>query len=182
MGIGRGAGKDKAIEAANAAITSPLLETSISGARSVIINITSSSDIGLEDIETASTMIAQSAHPEANIIWGAAFDEMMSDEIKITVIATGFAQSGVNSVGKDIFSEQVNGLFSTNTTYQRTDPSRTAIPSFEQKPLPKTTPPQLKPQTPQYKPQTAQQPKTEKGQATSDDDYFDIMNIFKHKK
>ncbi|HOP10606.1 MAG TPA: cell division protein FtsZ [Oscillospiraceae bacterium] len=174
MGIGKATGKDKAIEAANAAITSPLLETSISGARSVIINITSSPDIGLEDIETASTMIAQSAHPEANIIWGAAFDEMMSDEIKIIVIATGFAQSGVNSVGKDIFSEQVNGLFSSSTPRPHTESAKT-VPSFEQKPLPKTTPPQFKPQTPQ----TA---KNDKAPVTSDDDYFDIMNIFKHKK
>ena len=72
------------------AISSPLLETSIAGARGVIINITSSPDIGLEDVETAASMITQSAHPDANIIWGTAFDERLSDEMSITVVATGF--------------------------------------------------------------------------------------------
>ena len=75
---------------AKAAISSPLLETSIAGARGVIINITSSPDIGLEDVETAASMITQSAHPDANIIWGTAFDERLSDEMSITVVATGF--------------------------------------------------------------------------------------------
>ena len=75
---------------AKGAISSPLLETSIAGARGVIINITSSPDIGLEDVETAASMITQSAHPDANIIWGTAFDERLSDEMSITVVATGF--------------------------------------------------------------------------------------------
>ena len=74
----------------SAAISSPLLETSISGARGVIINITSSPDIGLDDVEKAATLITNSAHPDANIIWGAAFDESLKDEMCITVIATGF--------------------------------------------------------------------------------------------
>ncbi len=90
MGVGEASGHSKAEEAAKAAISSPLLETSISGARGVIINITSSPDIGLEEVETASTLITSSAHPDANIIWGAAFDESMSDAMRITVIATGF--------------------------------------------------------------------------------------------
>ena len=81
---------NKAEDAANAAVSSPLLETSISGARGVIINITSSPDIGLDDVERAATLITNSAHPDANIIWGAAFDESMKDEMCITVIATGF--------------------------------------------------------------------------------------------
>ncbi len=83
-------GAGKAENAAKAAISSPLLETSIAGARGVIINITSSPDIGLEDVETAASMITQSAHPDANIIWGTAFDERLSDEMSITVVATGF--------------------------------------------------------------------------------------------
>ena len=91
MGVGRASGKDKAEVAANLAISSPLLETAIDGAKGVIINITSSPDIGLDEIETASTMIAEQADSEANIIWGAAFDEDMDDEISVTVIATGFA-------------------------------------------------------------------------------------------
>ena len=90
MGVGRAKGVNKAEDAANAAVSSPLLETSISGARGVIINITSSPDIGLDDVERAATLITNSAHPDANIIWGAAFDESMKDEMCITVIATGF--------------------------------------------------------------------------------------------
>ncbi len=91
MGVGRATGKDKAEAAANMAISSPLLETSIDGAKGVIINVTASPDIGLDEIETASSMIAEQADKNANIIWGAAFDENMDDEISVTVIATGFS-------------------------------------------------------------------------------------------
>ena len=90
MGVGVAKGAGKAENAAKAAISSPLLETSIAGARGVIINITSSPDIGLDDAETAASMITQSAHPDANIIWGTAFDERLQDEMSITVVATGF--------------------------------------------------------------------------------------------
>ena len=79
MGVGSAKGAGKAENAAKAAISSPLLETSIAGAHGVIINITSSPDIGLEDVETAAGLITQSAHPDANIIWGTAFDENLSD-------------------------------------------------------------------------------------------------------
>ncbi len=90
MGVGSAQGKDKAELAASAAISSPLLETSINGAKGVIINITSSPDVGLDEVDMASSMITKAAHPDANIIWGAAFDEELEDEMKITVIATGF--------------------------------------------------------------------------------------------
>ena len=90
MGVGFASGKDKAETAAQMAISSPLLETSINGAKGVIINITASADLDLEDAETASGMITQAAHPDANIIWGVALDETLNDEMRITVIATGF--------------------------------------------------------------------------------------------
>ena len=90
MGVGSAKGAGKAENAAKAAISSPLLETSIAGAHGVIINITSSPDIGREDVETAAGLITQSAHPDANIIWGTAFDENLSDEMRVTVVATGF--------------------------------------------------------------------------------------------
>ena len=102
MGVGSGKGVNKAEDAANAAISSPLLETSISGARGVIINITSSPDIGLDDVEKAASLITNSAHPEANIIWGAAFDENLKDEMSITVIATGFDAGLVGSDPMDV--------------------------------------------------------------------------------
>ena len=92
MGVGRAAGKNKAEEAAKMAISSPLLETSINGARGVLINITGSMDIGLEEVETAANQVQEAAHPEANIIFGATFDEDLEDEIRVTVIATGFEE------------------------------------------------------------------------------------------
>lgn len=98
MGIGYSTGKDKAEEAARMAITSPLLETSISGAKGVIVNITASADIGLDEIDTASAMITEQADPDANIIWGAVLDENMEDEMSVTVIATGFGASNDNSM------------------------------------------------------------------------------------
>ena len=90
MGVGRAAGKNKAEEAARMAISSPLLETSINGAKGVLINVTGSMDIGLEEVETAANLVQEAAHPDANIIFGAAFDETLEDEIRVTVIATGF--------------------------------------------------------------------------------------------
>ena len=90
MGVGRAAGKNKAEEAAKMAISSPLLETSIKGAKGVLVNITGSMDIGLEEVEAATNMVKEAAHPDALFIFGAAFDEEMEDELKVTVIATGF--------------------------------------------------------------------------------------------
>lgn len=90
MGVGDAKGKDKAELAAKAAISSPLLETSIAGARGILVSITASPDISLDDVDLASNMIASEAHPDANIIWGAAFDPSLEDEMRITVIATGF--------------------------------------------------------------------------------------------
>ncbi|MBQ2391716.1 MAG: cell division protein FtsZ [Clostridia bacterium] len=89
MGVGYGEGRDKAETAAHAAITSPLIETSMNGAHGIIISITASPDIGLDEVTQASTIISEAAHPDANIIWGLDFDESMEDAIKITVIATG---------------------------------------------------------------------------------------------
>ncbi len=93
MGVGRAAGKNKAEEAAKMAISSPLLETSINGAKGVLINVTGSMDIGLEEVETAANQVQEAAHPEANIIFGATFDEELEDEIRVTVIATGFEEN-----------------------------------------------------------------------------------------
>ncbi len=90
MGVGIGKGVNKAEDAANSAISSPLLETSITGARGVLLNIMASEDIGLDDVEKAADMITKSANPDANIIWGAKFDKNMKDEMSVTVIATGF--------------------------------------------------------------------------------------------
>lgn len=90
MGIGRASGEDRAVKAAKAAVSSPLLEASIEGARGILLNITGSSSLGLFEVNEAAEIIAEAADPEANIIFGAVIDETLEDEIRVTVIATGF--------------------------------------------------------------------------------------------
>ncbi len=90
MGIGTATGEDRAVEAARKAISSPLLEASIDGAKGVLLNITGGSNLGLFEVNEAAEIIASAADPEANIIFGAVIDEELHDEIRVTVIATGF--------------------------------------------------------------------------------------------
>jgi len=94
MGIGHGTGDNRAIEAARAAIESPLLELSIDGAKGILFNITGGPDLGMYEIDEAAKAITEAADPDANIIFGAIIDESMTGEIKITVIATGFEMQG----------------------------------------------------------------------------------------
>lgn len=90
MGIGRGHGENRAADAAKAAIASPLLEVSMDGAKSVLISITGGSNLTLQEVHEAATLVTKSADPDATVIWGTAIDETMKDDIKVTVIATGF--------------------------------------------------------------------------------------------
>ena len=102
MGVGRAAGKNKAEEAARMAISSPLLETSINGAHGVLINVTGSMDIGLDEVEQAASLVQEAVHPDALTIFGATFDETLDDEIRVTVIATGFDKApGALDFNKD---------------------------------------------------------------------------------
>ena len=102
MGVGVATGRDKAEQAARMAITSPLIETSMDNARGVIISITGSDDIGLEEVEQASTIIAEMAHPDATIIWGAQLDESIEDTIRVTVVATGLGDDKKNDKKDDL--------------------------------------------------------------------------------
>ena len=90
MGVGTANGREKAEQAAHAAVASPLLETSINGATGVLVNVTGSSELTLEDVETAAGIVQEAANPDANIIFGATWDENFEDEMRVTVIATGF--------------------------------------------------------------------------------------------
>lgn len=124
MGVGRASGKDKAEQAAMAAVTSPLLETTIEGAHGVIISITSSPDIGLEEVETASSIISGKAHPDANIIWGVSFDDTLDDEMVVTVIATGFGDNAVKTYAPEIdLDVPVFGDFGGSYDTAATDPA-----------------------------------------------------------
>ncbi len=116
MGMGFATGKDKATEAADSAVSSPLLETSIDGAKGVIINITASPDITLDEIDAASTMIKNKVSEDANIIWGAVIDENMEDSINVTVIATGF-----NADGKTTSSDDDNVIAENTDTKDKTE-------------------------------------------------------------
>ena len=107
MGMGSATGKDKATVAADMAISSPLLETSIDGAKGLIINITASADVSLDDIDAASTMIKDKVSEDANIIWGAVIDDKMEDAISVTVIATGF------NADSQVAKKKVEGSFLT---------------------------------------------------------------------
>ena len=103
MGVGRASGENRAEDAAKEAIQSPLLETSIEGAKGVIINITGGEDLGLHEVNTAAELVQRSVDPEANIIFGTVTDPSMQDEIQITVIATGFEknENDISSIGVD---------------------------------------------------------------------------------
>ena len=90
MGVGTAAGREKAEQAASAAVSSPLLETSINGATGVLVNVTGSMEMTLDDVETAAGIVQEAANPDANIIFGATIDESFQDEMRVTVIATGF--------------------------------------------------------------------------------------------
>ncbi len=90
MGVGSAKGKDKAQTAANMAISSPLLETSIKGAKGILLSICASTDVGLEDVDIAATMISNECNSDASVIWGVAFDPNLEDEMRITIIAAGF--------------------------------------------------------------------------------------------
>ena len=112
MGIGRASGENRAEDAAKQAIASPLLETSIEGARGVIINITGGNDLGLYEVNTAAELIQRSVDPDANIIFGAVVDPMLTEEIVITVIATGFekekapSNSGIDQIVNEAFDKK----------------------------------------------------------------------------
>jgi len=144
MGVGHAAGKGKAEEAARAAVTSPLMETSIDGARGVLVNITGSLDIDLDDVEVAASLVAQAAHPDANIIFGASFDEDMEDEIRVVVIATRFddiptSSSSLGTTSSHVYtdsfvSKKVDEALSRETA--AAPPAQTPAPPPEPPPPP----------------------------------------------
>ena len=122
MGVGRAAGENRAEDAAKAAIESPLLETSIEGARGVIINITGGENLGLHEVNTAAELVQRSVDPEANIIFGTVTDPSMEDEIQITVIATGFEKNenissiGVDNIVSKTWEKKINSIPSSSET------------------------------------------------------------------
>ncbi len=119
MGIGIGKGENRLVNAAKDAISSPLLETNIDGARAVLINITGGADTSIMDINEAANMVMQAADPEANIIFGAGIDETMTDEVRVTVIATGFEKTPFppREPAKSPRDQERDRLFGSTSTY-----------------------------------------------------------------
>ena len=122
MGVGRASGENRAEDAAKEAIQSPLLETSIEGAKGVIINITGGDNLGLHEVNTAAELVQRSVDPEANIIFGTVTDESMGDDIQITVIATGFEKNepissiGVDNIVSKTWEKKVNSIPASSET------------------------------------------------------------------
>ena len=138
MGVGRAAGKGKAEEAARMAISSPLLETSIEGAHGVLINVTGSMDIGLEEVEQAASLVQDAVHPDALTIFGATFDETMDDEIRVTVIATGFdvAETAAKNAAEAAKAETVAAPQQAAAPAAAPAPAAAAAPAGTEAPLP----------------------------------------------
>ena len=138
MGIGRASGENRAEDAAKQAIQSPLLETSIEGAKGVIINITGGSDVGLHEANTAAELVQRSADPEANIIFGTVTDDSLGDEIQITVIATGFEKEDEKSQNSNGFDSIVSEAWKKRSSSVISDSSSNSqneldIPTFLRK-------------------------------------------------
>ncbi len=175
MGVGGASGPEKAKLAAMAAISSPLLETSIAGATGVLVNITVSPDTQLEDVEIASSMITDEAHPDANIIWGTNFDPDLSDEIRVTIIATGFDNQGF---GMRPATKQATPDIGYTTLDSVVPAHAPAAPVVEPETVPVTEAPKAAPEAPV----TPVAPTAPKGPETLlDDDFGDIMKILRRK-
>jgi cell division protein FtsZ len=128
MGIGSARGEDRAVQAAELAISSPLLEASIDGAHGVLLSIQGGSDLGLFEINEAARLVQEAAHPEANIIFGAVIDDALGDEVRVTVIAAGF-DSGSPQHRPDArgLGQVAGGYTRASSTAPSTEPS-TGIP------------------------------------------------------
>ncbi len=164
MGIGSASGKDKAELAAKEAISSPLLETSIGGARGIIISMSVSENIGLEEVEHAAQLVSQEASPEANVIWGVTFDPTLDDEMKITIIATGFPKKPGDANRAGVTVKKNPG-----------SPFRQDVEQNAQKPAQPT-------QTKPAQPRPAEQKRPTRPATVADDDGFDdLMNMVNRK-
>ena len=142
MGIGNASGENRAEDAAKQAIQSPLLETSIEGARGVIINITGGNDLGLHEANTAAELIQRNADPEANIIFGTVIDDSLGDEIQITVIATGFEKeeerrtstsSGYDNIVAEAWKKRNTPNVSASSNTENNNSNELDIPTFLRK-------------------------------------------------
>ena len=123
MGIGTASGDTRAVDAAQQAISSPLLESSIDGATRVLLSIAGSKDLGIQELSDAADVVANAVDPEANIIFGTVVDESLGDQVRITVIATGFSDSNVNRQDELFAAQQSQSKAAASAEPQRTAPA-----------------------------------------------------------
>ncbi len=196
MGVGVANGKDKAKIAAQSAITSPLLGTSIQGAKGLIVNIKASPDIGLDEIQEASTMISEQADENAIIIWGAALDDEMEDAISVIVIATGFpTQDAYAPIPKkddkkpaspfqygSPVKQEPSRFGAVTRPQEQPKPSKPAQPAynpFAPQPQPQQSSAPVYPNAATSAPSTSSRPAPQKSSGgDSDDSYMDIISLF----
>lgn len=189
MGIGRGSGDNRAVEAARAAIESPLLELSIDGAKGILFNITGGPDLGMYEIDEAAKTITEAADPDSNIIFGAIIDDAMSGEVKITVIATGFDGEQPQ---RPLRKPGIGGVVGQTTIGQASQLNQRPIGSFNQNqpqnaPLPDRTTsfndPMERYGLRQRPEETAVQPLATPAEkpADSDDDQLDVPAFIRRK-
>jgi len=186
MGIGKGVGEGRAVTAAKTAIESPLLEISINGARGILFNITGGQDMTMAEVNEAAQIISQAADPDANIIFGAAIDDSMGDELKISVIATGFDE---HYSGAKLYGTTLTRSISSSGMYmppQPAAPSMTTDDSSEDlaQPQPVATTNSTSAANPLPEPPAAPTPKPAppvEPVADSMDDEFDIPAFLRRK-
>jgi cell division protein FtsZ len=166
MGVGSATGKDKAELAAKEAISSPLLETSIKGAKGILISMAVSEDVNLDDVDLAASLISQEASPEANVIWGVSFDPELEDEMKITIIATGFEK-------KPEDAQREGATVKKNPNFSKEEPK---VAPVQQRPVSKPGEGVRKPV--QQRPIAKPAPKP----VIEDDDFDDILSMMKNTK
>ena len=179
MGVGSATGKDKAEQAAKMAISSPLLETSIKGAKGILISMAVSPDVSLDDVDLAASMVANEASPDANIIWGVAFDEELEDEMRITIIATGFEKKA-DDENRDLGRKKPNRAIAFGNEQPAAGKNTTVFERVEAEPVRKPEP------RAEVKAQPKPQPKPAPAKDVDDDDdfgdLFAMINSTKNRK
>jgi cell division protein FtsZ len=161
MAVGRATGDDRARNAAEMAISSGLLDVTIDGARGILFNITGGTDLSLFEVNEAAAIIKESAHPEVNLIFGAQIDDSMGDEVRITVIATGFEQSRVARKMEQqgtLVRPQQNNPLTRSTSHQQAVPRSTQTQPQIQQPAPSSAPPPAQQPAAPQPPQQAELP------------------------
>ena len=201
MGIGSSRGEDRAVQAAEFAISSPLLEASIDGAHGVLLSIQGGSDLGLFEINEAARLVQEAAHPEASIIFGAVIDDALGDEVRVTVIAAGFDAGGPTRGEKELALSQANGSAPSRQAprvpHMPTEPTRTAPTApvgrgassperpagrrveFDDEPAPVTSPPPVQSEPARVAPPPPAQPARPPRSVSFEDDDLDVPDFLK---